>query len=217
MSLFSINSRIYIPIAILFLAVPVQAEEPQNEYGLRVNVLLGDGTPANDVPGFGLIGRRYLDNGWFIGGSLDTYAYDFERPYSYLGIALDPALDVIDADGRNTVLGGHLGREYGDANSGWRWFWTLGLGIGSPSVDSLSGPTDTGGTFDLKFDAGTEFHLMSTLGTSYYFSSKWSASLTARAEYHAMDIRITDTISGATTKIDSQTPIGAYLSLNYRF
>ena len=126
-------------------------------------------------------------------------------------------MDVIDADGTSTVLGGLIGREYGDANTGWRWFWSLGLGVGIPNVDDISGPIDGGGTFDLDIDAGTEIQLLSTLGTSYYFTSKWSASFTARVEHHFMDIRITDRVSGAETSIDSQTPVGAYLSLNYRF
>ena len=163
-------------IIILFLAPALQAEEPKNEFGLRANVLLGDGKPANDILGVGLIGRRYLNNGWFVSGSIDAYAYDFERPASFLGIAQDPNVDVIDADGTSTVLGGLIGREYGDANTGWRWFWSLGLGVGIPNVDDISGPIDGGGTFDLDIDTGTEIQLLSTLGTSYYFTSKWSAS-----------------------------------------
>lgn len=206
---------------IIFLSISMipaaAADEEQFEVGLRANVLLGDGKPANDILGVGLVGRRALQDGWFIGGSLDAYQYDFERPAAWLGIAQDPGADVIDADGSSTVLGVSMGREYGDANNGFRWFWSLGLGVGFPSVDDVSGPVAGGGTFDLTFDSGTEVHVMGAVGTSWYFSSRWSTSLTARLEHHFMDIKITDRVSGATSKIDSQTPMGAYLSLNYRF
>lgn len=216
--LFSLNNSAIYTILVIFILAPVcEAEEPQYEFGLRANVLLGDGVPSNDILGTGLIGRRYLDNGWFVGGSVDAYAYDFERPASLLGITQDPDVDVLDADGTATVLAGFVGREYGDANTGFRWFWTAGLGAGFSSVDDLSGPLAGGGAFDLEFDSGTEIHLMTTVGTSWYFSSRWSASFTARVEHHIMDTKITDRISGAETSIDSQSPIGAYLSLNYRF
>ena len=212
--LFSIT---YVAFSLILVAPITYADEPKNEYGLRANVLLGDGKPANDILGVGLIGRRYLEDGRFIGGSLDAYAYDFERPASYLGIRRDPNVDVIDADGSVTTVAGFMGREYGDANGGFRWFWSLGLGIGFETVDDVSGPTDNGGTYELTFDTGENIQLQSAIGTSWYFSSRWSASFTARLEHHFMDIKITDRVSGATTKIDSQTPVGAYLSLNYRF
>lgn len=211
------NSIICALLASLLLAPATQADEPRYEFGLRANVLLGDGKPANDILGAGLIGRQNRGNGWFVGGSLDTYAFDFERPASYLGIRQDPDVDVVDAKATSTVLGGFMGREYGDANNGWRWFWSVGVGAGFGSVENVSGPIDGGGSFDLTIDRGTEVHLQGALGTSWYFTSQWSASFTARVEHHFMDVNITDNISGAKTSIDSQSPVGASMSLNYRF
>ena len=46
-----------------------------------------------------------------------------------------------------------------------------GLGVGFPDVDDIGGPTATGGTFDLTYDAKTEFHVVGTLGTTYHFTS----------------------------------------------
>ena len=172
---------------------------------------------ANDILGFGVIGRYKLRDGWFIGAALDSYEYDFERPAKVVGITQDPAPGVIDADGSYTSISGSIGRIYGETNRGFDWFWTLGLGFASPSVDDVSGPTDTGGTFDITFDAGDEIHVMGALGTSYNFSSTWSVSLTARLEHHFMDILVTDRVSGNTAKIDSQTAMGASLSFSYRF
>lgn len=208
-------------VAVILLALSPStdafAQESKIDIGLRANVLLGDGVPANDILGAGVIGRYRLNNGWFVGAGIDGYKYDFERPASILGIAQDPNVDVIDAKADSTVLFGSFGRLYNETDRGFDWFWSLGLGFASPSVDDVSGPTDTGGTFDLTFDVGNEIHLMGTLGTSYNFSSKWSTSFSARVEHHLMDVTITDRVTGETGTIDSQTVTGAYLSLNYRF
>ena len=201
----------------LVVAFPALADDSKNQFGLRANVLVGSGKPANDILGAGLIGLRYRDDGWFYGGSIDNYAYDFERPASYVGLTQDPNVDVIDADGSNTVIAGFMGREYDAEDGGFRWFWTAGLGVGFADVDDVSGPTDSGGTFDLTFKVETEIHVMGTLGTTYDFSPKWSATLAGRLEHHFMGIEITDQVTGNTASIDSQTVMGAYLSLNYRF
>lgn len=204
-------------LVLCLMVSTAHSDETRYEIGLRANVLLGDGVPANDILGFGIIGRYDLQNGWFAGAVLDAYDYDFERPSKILGIAQDPAAEDIDASASNTVLGGLVGRRYGDSNKGFDWHWTVGLGIGFLDVDGLSGLTDTGGTFDLTFDAKTEIHLMGTLGTSYHFTPAWSVTFAARLEHHFMDINITDRVSGSTAKLDSQSPVGAYLSVNYRF
>jgi len=204
-------------LAVLIVAGTAQAQESKYEIGLRANVLLGDGVPANDILGAGVIGRYRLNNGWFIGAGLDVYDYDFERPWKLLDLRQDPAVDTIDASADSTVFNGSIGRLFNETNHGFDWFWTLGIGFASANVDDVAGPTDADGTFDLTFDVGNEIHLMATLGSSYNFSESWSASFAARLEHHFMDVVITDRVSGATAKLDSQTPMGAYLSLNYRF
>lgn len=205
--------------ALVLLTSPAYAQDQQSriDIGLRANVLLGDGVPANDILGYGVIGRYRLNNGWFIGAGIDTYEYDFERPAKFLGINQDPNEDVIDALADSTVFFSSFGRLYNETDRGFDWFWSLGVGFASPNVDDVSGPTDTGGTFDLTFDVGNEIHLMGTVGTSYNFSENWSTSFSARLEHHFMDVLVTDNVSGATKKIDSQSPMGAYISLNYRF
>jgi len=217
MSAMQLVQRTAIFVVLALLAGISQAQESKFELGLRANVLLGDGVPANDILGAGVIGRYRLNNGWFIGAGLDAYEYDFERPYLLVGLEQDPNVDVIDAAADNTVLSGSIGRLYNETDHGFDWFWTLGIGFASPDVEDVSGPTDTGGTFDLTFDAGNEIHLMASVGTSYNFSSSWSTSFAARLEHHFMDILITDRVTGNTAEIDSQSPVGAYWSLNYRF
>lgn len=209
--------RLGVACACLLAMTTTPAEESPYEIGLRFNVLLGDGVPANDILGLGVMGRYQLKEGWFVGAGLDTYEYDFERPSAVVGIAQDPNVDVIDALADSTVISGAIGRHYGNFDQGFDWFWSAGVGIGLPSVDDVGGPTDSGGTFDLTFDANTEIHLMLSLGTTYNFSPSWSASFAARVEHHFMDILVEDRVTGAAVKLDAQTPLGAYISLNYEF
>jgi len=89
-----------------------------------------------------------------------------------------------------------------------RWIHTITI---------LSGPTASGGTFDLTFDAQTEVHISGSLGTSYRFTPAWSVTFAARVEHHFMDIQITDRVTSSTANVDSQSPVGAYLSVDYEF
>jgi len=211
------NKIVSAAILVLVLALSGQVQaQSKFELGLRGNVLLGDGVPANDMLGFGLIGKYDLSDGWFLAGTLDAYDYDFERPYLVVGLSQDPDVKTIDSQIKSTTLGAAIGRHYGD-KSGFDWFWSAGVGVGFPDASDVSGPTDNGGTFDLVIDAKTEIQIMTTLGTTYYTSGRWSFSAAARAEYHFLDITVTDTVTGNTGKVDSQTPLGAYLSVNVAF
>jgi len=211
------RSRIVLTTLVLVMGISTQASAQSNiEVGLRGNVLLGDGQPANDILGAGLMGKYYLTDGWFVAATLDVYDYDFERPYKTVGIEQDPNVKTIDSTIRTTALGGAIGRHYGD-KSGFDWFWSAGVGVGFPDTTNISGPTDSGGTFDLVIDAKTEIQIMTTLGTTYYLSDRWSFTAAARAEHHFLDITVVDQVSGATGKVESQTPLGAYLSVNVAF
>jgi len=203
--------------ALALLAGTCQADDSKFEVGLRADALLADGVPANDILGAGVMARYRLNNGWFVGAGIDTYDFNYERPWRMVGLRQNPDVDMIDAAADSTVVSGSFGRLYNETNHGFDWFWTMGIGFSSLNVDDVAGPTDAGGTFDLTFDVGNEIHLMATLGSSYNFSSSWSASFAARVEHHFMDVLITDSVSGNTAKLDSQSPIGAFFSLHYRF
>lgn len=192
-------------------------QESQWELGLRSNAISADGLPTNDMLGFGVISRFYLNNGWFAGAAIDTAEYDFEHTSAILGRSQDLSTNAIDAAATNTIFSAFMGRQYGDMRKGFDWFWTAGLGVGFPDIEDVSGPVAGGGTFDISTKSGTEIHLITSLGTSYHFSSQWSATFTARVEQHFMDHRLTDRITDTTTTIDSQTPIGVSISLNRQF
>ncbi len=200
-------------------AQPPAADSQENRFDVepRGSVLPDDGGPANDIPGFGIIARYWLDDRWFAGAALDAYEYDFRKPTTLVRVAQNPTVDVIDAPGEVTVLSGMIGRRFGENDGGFDWFWTAGVGVGFPDVADVAGPTNMGGTFDLTFDGRAEFRLMTTLGTSYHFTPKWFAAFAARLEHRFVDATITDRESGATDTEDAQSPVGAYISLGYSF
>ena len=46
-----------VSLALIFFVPTAYSEEARYEVGFRGNVLLGDGVPANDILGLGVIGR----------------------------------------------------------------------------------------------------------------------------------------------------------------
>ncbi|CAN5216251.1 hypothetical protein BH24PSE2_BH24PSE2_02760 [soil metagenome] len=96
-------------------------------------------------------------------------------------------------------------------------FWTVGAGIGFPTVDDVRGPTAAGGTFDIATDAGTEWHLLGTAGLRYAFSTRWAVDVAARLEHHVLDYEVRDRVSGNTAEVDSQSPLGIHFGFVYAF
>jgi len=111
MSCKQIAQSIVVVIALFSLLSTANSEEREYEISLRANVLLGDGVPANDILGIGVIGRYFLRDGWFFAAALDVYDYDFEHPSNVVGISQDPNVKTIDAAVSNTVLSGFFGRR----------------------------------------------------------------------------------------------------------
>ena len=88
-------------IALTLLAVAAYADEAKFEVGVRANVLLGDGVPANDILGFGVISRYRLSDGWFVGFGLDRYEYDVDPDDTWVTLSgLAPAVPATTTFGR---------------------------------------------------------------------------------------------------------------------
>ena len=65
--------------------------------------------------------------------------------------------------------------------------------------------------------ANDEIHLMSSIGLRRSMGENWALVGTFHLEHHFTDYKITDTVSGATGKIGAHSPIGASVTLSYRF
>jgi len=160
--------------------------------------------------------RYRLNEDWLVGGALEfASAYDFERPYNEIGVS---ASTVVDAAADSTMISVWAERRYNEQNRGGYWFWTLGAGINNVDVDNVSGTTPTGGTFDIKTDADTEFVIFATFGRLHNISDTLAVDYGVRLAEHFGDWTIADTVSGVKKTAFSSYPVhGAFLSLNYRF
>ena len=187
------------------------------EVGLRADVRLGSGKPANDILGAAAILRYRLANpNWWIGASIDhSPEFDVEVPLKFFG--LESEGEVADSIAVSTMVSVFVEYQHGADRLGWIPFGTLGLGINNIDVDDNSGTLSTGGPFNLKIDADTETVIEGSAGIRYQFSRTWSVSASALLQHRIADWTVEETESGQTTTIDDYTVSGAYFGVNYRF
>ena len=187
------------------------------EVGLRADVRLGSGKPADDILGGAAILRYRLNNpNWWIGFSLDhSPEYDVEVPLRFFG--LESEGEVADSIAVSTMASVFAEYQHGVDRLGWIPFGTIGFGINDISVDDNSGTLSTGGPFTIKIDAGTETVIEGSAGIRYQFSRAWSTSVSALLQHRIADWTIEETVSGRMTTIDDYTVSGAYFGVNYRF
>jgi hypothetical protein len=207
-------------LAVVALAFPcreILAQEDPWEIGARFNVVTAGGEPANDILGFGVFGRYRITDRWLLGFAVDRADYDFERPWKVLGLQQDPAVEVIDAPASVTTLSVWAEREHARTGRGLRWFWSAGLGSGSPDVDDVSGPLAGGGTFDITTDPGSETVLSAAGGLRLPFAKRWVFEFQLRADRHLADWKVRDRVSGGTGSIGGYTGLGGSFALSCRF
>jgi hypothetical protein len=190
------------------------AQDPYDQkfaVGIRGGTFLGDGEPANDLPMFGIYGRYNWSEKWNLGLSLDYLSGDFERPYKLLGIT---STDELDADMTNIIITLWGEREFSLKSQKLRPYIAGGIGIGLVDVDDVSG---SGGQFDIKTDAGTEYIPAVTVGLRYLFGKRWEAEIAGRYSYHIADWDVEDQVSGKSDRLDHYSTYGFYLGLGFRF
>lgn len=202
-------------IAALFCCcTPAFAEEYTFETGARLLVLLGDGVPANDMPGFGLVGRWYWRADWQLGVAVDRVTFDHERPYASLGIA-----STMEIDGSNdlTRLSAWLERRYDAHDAAWSFFWLAGLGYATVGTETITGFAPSGVRWEIETDASDELHALGGIGMRRHLGRKFMAEVGLHLEHHGTDYQLRDRISGVTTSIGSHSPWGASAAVSYRF
>lgn len=187
------------------------------DLGVRGVLSVADGEPANDIPGFGVFGHYRLKDRWSLGLALDRTEYDFEQPARLLGLAQDPALPPIDVVAEATVVSAWLQRDFGRDASPTQWFWGLSLGLASIDVPDAAGPlVGSGGSFDIRTDAGTEVVASALAGWSRRLGRRWFVEFAVRADQHFADWQLTDRVSGARATVDDYLALGGHLGLGYK-
>jgi hypothetical protein len=192
----------------------IAAQESKFELGFRGVVLLGKGTPANDMIGEGLIGRFALRDAWRLGVAFDSVTFDYETPNKTLGI---PAISVVDGINEWRRVSVLVERRL-ESERRWRWHWLAGLGYADVDpVDNVTGQRADGGTFDIVTAADDELHVFAGGGAHREIMRRWLLDATLTLEHHDTHYELVDTVSGARGTIGAQTVYGIAIGIGYRF
>lgn len=191
----------------------VAAADARWEAGARYNVLASNAPPANDLHGYGLTVRRDGGRGWRFGAGLERYEFDYEEPYKVLGLSRPAGIEPIDGKNETTLVSAWVERESGRSER-WRWFWSAGVGYAFLTVDAVTGPTASGGQFDIRTDARDELQLLGSVGLRRRVGERWRIEVALLAQHHFTDYKVRDTVSGLTGSIGSQTPLGISLGFS---
>jgi hypothetical protein len=193
---------------------PLAAQDERFELGIRGLILLGKGTPANDMIGEGLVGRFALNEQWRLGVTLDGVTFDYETPNRTLGI---PAASVVDGSNTWQRVSVFVERRL-DGDRRWDWHWLLGVGSASlDDIDDVAGLRVDGGPFHIATVADDELHAFAGGGLHRSIGKSWLVAASLTLEHHATDYMLADRISGASGTIGSQTVYGIGIGISYRF
>jgi hypothetical protein len=194
---------------------PCPAQENSFDVGVRGVVIIGDGQPANDMMGYGVVGRWEFRDSWHLGIAFDSVEFDYETPNRVLGIE---SVEVVDPGNEFSRISLLVERRYGPPDSPWSWFWTAGAGFAAIDVgERAAGTTPAGGTFNIATTADDEAHFMIGGGLRRSFGENWALDAALTIQHHTTDYQLVDLVSGATGSIGSQTPYGLTLGISYGF
>lgn len=196
----------------LLASTVVHADNQRFDVGLRVMITAADGEPANDIPGFGLLGRYALDERWTLGAAIDRTEYDFEEPAKVIGIAQRADLGPIDALAEATTVSVWIERRFTR-----HWFVGAGLGAASVDVPGTTGGRADGGRFDIRTAVDTEIIASVVGGVRWRFGERWYSEFALRADQHFADWKIADRVSGARGSIGDYLAWGGYLAVGLRW
>lgn len=201
-------------VAALDKPAHLAAQDARFELGFRGLVLLGKGTPANDMIGEGLVGRFRLSDAWQLGVALDSVKFDYETPNRTLGIPATAVVDGINEWQRTSVF---VERRFDGARR-WDWHWLAGLGVANvDSIGNVAGTRADGGTFEIATVADDELHLFAGAGLHRPLGLRWLLDTSLTIEHHDTQYQLNDPVSGAIGTIGSQSVYGISIGVSYRF
>lgn len=204
-------------LALVLASIPASADENDKfELGVHLGTMLGDGVPANDMPGFGIYGLYRLNERWSVGLGVDRTEFDYEEPARLLGLPLDPDDPPVDPKAEMTIFSALVERSFESSRAGREWFLGAAIGVADTDVPDVTGPTATG-TFDINSEVDREVIMSLRGGVRQQFGERWFATFTLRAEEHFAAWELEDRISGATARHDDYFAYGGFIGIGYRF
>lgn len=178
--------------------------------------MFGDGTPTNDVLGYGLYGNFELNSQWRVGGALDFADFDLERPWQIIGLTQASDTKTVDSKSNSKTVTLWLERM-STLNSSWDWSWQVGGGFNSIDVERAIGPSQGGGTFNISTNVDTEYVVLGGLGAEYKLGQQWRLTGSARIEQHFANWKLTDSVSGTQGSVSDYRLMGISIGTRYQF
>jgi hypothetical protein len=210
--------KVALGCAPFMVPITAEADDPGKfAMGVRLQTTMANGVPANDMPSYGIYGLYRLNDRWTLGLSLDRAEFDYEEPARQLGIPLDPAAEPIDAKAESSTLTASVERSFSAPQASREWFLGAAFGVADTDVPIITGPTATGGTFEIHTEVDREVVFSLLGGVRQRFAESWFGEFTLRADQHFAAWEPEDRISGAATRHGDFFAYGAYLGIGYRF
>jgi hypothetical protein len=205
--------------ALSLTAIPAFGADDSGQFdiGAHFGTMLGDGVPANDMPGYGIYGLYRLNERWSVGLGIDRTDFDYEEPARILGIPLDPDDPPVDPKAEMTIYSALIERTFDASREGREWFLGAAIGVADTDVPDVTGPTATGGTFDIDSEVDRELIISLRGGVRQHFGERWFMQFSLRAEQHFAAWELEDRISGATGRHEDYFAYGGFLGIGYRF
>ncbi|MGH8251379.1 MAG: hypothetical protein ACREVI_11915 [Steroidobacteraceae bacterium] len=204
-------------LALSLAAMAASADETGNiDIGAHYGTMLGSGVPANDMPGYRIYGLYYLNDRWALGIGFDRSKFDYEEPARRLGLPIDPDAEPIDAKAEADIVSAFVQRAIAKSERR-EWFVGAGGAIVFTDVPDITGPTATGGTFDIRTEVDRELIASLFGGVRQRFGERWFLQFTLRADQHFAAWEPEDRVSGAMGRHDDYFAYGGHLGIGYRF
>ncbi len=215
--LLSPSRAAWLLVMILSPQAALADDQPRFDVGLRLRLGLASGVPANDMPGYGIYGHYRLNDQWSVGLSYDQMKFDYEEPARRLGIPLDPDAEPVDAKVDQQIVGVSVERSFSPPEASRQWFLGAELGMAFTDVPVVTGPTATGGNFEIHTEVDRELIASLLGGVRQRFGENWFAEFTLRADQHFSAWEPVDFVSGAEARHDDYFAYGFHLGVGYRF
>lgn len=203
--------------ALALVPMAARAQDERFDLGVRGVLMVADGEPANDIPGFGLFGHYRLGDRWRLGLAVDQAEYDFEEPARIVGLSQSQDEEPIDSLAESTTVSAWLERTFGQPDARTEWFLGAGLGFASIDVPDASGPLANGGRFDVTTEVDTEIVAQLLAGARWRLGQRLALEFALRADQHFAEWKVTDQVSGRTGTVDDYLAYGGHLGLSFRF
>ncbi len=176
----------------------------------------GEGTRAGDIMGLGAFAAYSWSERWTQTFVFDRLEYDLETPVAALPI--QPPVGDPPVDSYFTVLRLQSELEY-HFRSGGKWDPFAGFGLGFYSFDPgpANGNTAAGGVYRLTVDAPDGIGVTARLGSDWNLSPRWRLGVSLSYSQTFRDFTVTDSVTGASAKIDAFAPLGVTTRIAVRF